>query len=89
MCKIRSLKKLVIGNNDIKSIPTCIQSLNNLSYLDLSLNFINNLPEEIQQLKKLKLLDLRVNPIKDEEQDKIFKLLPKTKMLISPNCNCQ
>lgn len=63
--KIKSLKVLVLHDNDITEIPTEIGELVNLEKLVLSRNKIEVVPDEIGKLTKLENLSLKANKIKE------------------------
>ena len=50
-------------NNQLVSLPTSIQKLNQLQGLDLSGNKLTELPSAIGDLKKLRRLDVSGNPL--------------------------
>ena len=49
--------------NQLVSLPTSIQKLNQLESLDLSDNKLTELPSEISDLKELRSLDVSGNPL--------------------------
>jgi len=83
-----NLKKLYIDQNEITAIPFDINKLQNLEVLDMWSNDLYVVPESISELKKLRFFDLRVIQMSHDEQDRIIKLLPNTKVYFSNTCNC-
>ena len=83
------LMKFTANNNLIVSLPKEIEHLKKLKYIDIWGNDIGSLPYEIQKLKdNLIELDMRVILMSKEENKKIKKLLPNTKIRFSKSCNC-
>ena len=78
--KLTNLKKLYLSDNQLESLPDSIGNLTNLNSLDLSDNKLTSLPNSIGNLKELNRLHLGKNPMSDEEQERIKKLLPNTKI---------
>lgn len=58
-----SLKRLILGKNNLWEIPSEISQLKNLQYLLLNDNKIEYVPAEICELENLKMLDLSRNQI--------------------------
>lgn len=83
-----NLKRLYIDQNEITAIPHDINKLINLELLDMWSNDLYIVPESISELTKLKIFDLRVIQMSNEEQERIHKLLPNTKVHFSNSCNC-
>ena len=52
-----------MSNNQLVSLPTSIQKLNQLEELNLNGNKLTELPSEIGDLKKLWWLDVSGNPL--------------------------
>lgn len=78
---LKLLNTLIWAENCISNIPSSIEKLKSLQILVLSHNQLSSLPEEIKELKdNLEELDLRDNPIPVEEQERIKKWLPNTKI---------
>lgn len=65
--KLKKLKRLILGNNQILEIKESLSELQNLTHLDLSNNKIKYLPSTIANLPNLEYLYLEGNP---------FDLLP-------------
>lgn len=86
--KLKKLKKISAGRNEIIAIPAQIGELENLEILDLWDNNLSEFPDEMGKLKKLRWMDLRAILIEDDVQERIQKMLPKTKIHFSPSCNC-
>lgn len=83
-----NLKKLVASRNSLQALPKRIGDLQHLEILDLWENNLSVFPEEMRKLKKLRWMDLRVILLNDEDQERIRKLLPDTKIFFSPSCKC-
>ena len=83
-----NLKKLYIDQNEITAIPHDINKLQKLEVLDMWSNDLYIVPESISQLAKLKVFDLRVIQMSKDEQERIIKLLPNTKVHFSNTCDC-
>jgi hypothetical protein len=47
------------------------------------------LPDEMGQLRKLSFLELRGILFSDEQQQQFHDMLPETKIMMSPSCNCK
>ena len=62
--ELKNLKKLILRNNKIKTIPSDIENLKRLETLDLSGNNISNFYAKICTLKNLKILNLNNNLVK-------------------------
>ena len=77
---LKSLTSLDLGYNKLVSIRKSIGNLSSLKCLDLGYNQLTNLPKSIKKLQKLETLILWENNISKEEQDKIRKWLPNTKI---------
>lgn len=86
--ELKNLKKLIASRNSLHALPKRIGDLENLEVLDLWENDLSVFPEEMNKLKKLRWLDLRVILLNDEDQERIRKLLPNTKIFFSPSCKC-
>lgn len=63
--KCKRLETFLLANNKIKSLPSWICHLEDLSTLDLSKNKLDTLPECFSNLKSLKRLNMDSNQIKD------------------------
>jgi leucine-rich repeat protein SHOC2 len=59
----KSLVKLTISGNQLKSVPECIRGLSNLKELNLSGNRIDSVPSWLNTLTALESLDLSRNAI--------------------------
>jgi Leucine-rich repeat (LRR) protein len=86
---LTNLVYLGLNRNRIEELPATIGNLENLEVLELWDNELYNIPDEISQLKKLKVLELRGILFSDEEGARIDSLLPNTKVMMSPTCNCK
>ena len=73
--KKKGREKIVLPRRLIQKIPSTINHLENIIYLDLSYNYIQILPEETMQLP-LQVLKISANPLK--ELPKNFPKLGKT-----------
>lgn len=80
---------LDINQNELTMLPPQIGKLKKLQYLDLWGNDISIFPEELKDIAdNLKVVDFRVILININEQQRIIKLLPKTKIYFDPPCHC-
>lgn len=87
---LANLRILEVNQNDLYLIPPQLGKLQKLEVLDLWDNNISRFPEELKQLSdNLKVLDLRSILINFENQERLRKMLPKTKIYMSPPCKCQ
>lgn len=84
-----NLKYFYLGKNELSYLPQQIGQLQNLEILYLWDNNVSSLPDAIQNLTKLRELEMRAILISDEEQQRIWELLPHTKIFFSPSCNCK
>jgi Leucine-rich repeat (LRR) protein len=84
-----NLVYLGLNRNIIAELPLSIGNLENLEVLELWDNELYSIPDEIGNLKKLKMLELRGILFSDEEGARIDSLLPNTKVMMSPTCNCK
>jgi Leucine-rich repeat (LRR) protein len=80
---------LGLNRNKIEELPVSIGNLENLEVLELWDNELYTIPDEIGNLKKLKILELRGILFSNEEGARIDSLLPNTKVMMSPTCNCK
>jgi Leucine-rich repeat (LRR) protein len=86
---LTNLVILDINQNELTMLPPQIGKLKKLQYLDLWGNDIGIFPEELKDISdNLKVVDLRVILININEQQRIIKLLPKTKIYFDPPCKC-
>lgn len=60
--KLKKLKYLFLGNNQLVSIPKQITELTDLTILSIANNNITELPKDIVKLKKLEKLYIFNNP---------------------------
>ena len=87
--QLKKLETLSAARNDIQTLPPEIGELQNLRYLNLWDCDLQTIPDELGQLTELKELELRSILFTDEERARIKKLLPNTKIYLSPSCQCQ
>lgn len=78
--KLENLKTLSLAGNKIHSLPPEIGELHNLQKLNLARNEITEMPETLASLSNLKTLNLKNNNLSKDEQARIKKMLPKTKI---------
>ena len=76
--KLRNLRVLKAGNNDMTGDPTEVGQLQKLEILDLSNNQLTGLPNELGNLKNLKTLNLSGNDYAEQDLEAI-------KQGLSPN----
>ncbi len=86
---LTALTFLGLNRNKIEELPVSIGKLQNLEVLELWDNELYKIPDEISNLKNLKMLELRGILFSEEEAARIDSLLPDTKVMISPPCNCK
>ncbi len=86
--KLKNLKRISAGRNELLAIPHTIGELTNLQVLDLWNNQIGSFPDELNKLKKLRSMDLRVIEIDDNTQKHIQEMLPRVIIHFSPSCHC-
>ncbi|MFX1315006.1 MAG: hypothetical protein ACFE9T_04025, partial [Promethearchaeota archaeon] len=63
ICFLRSLKELILRDQNIRQIPKAIGKLESLKKLDLMRNRIKYVPETVKQLDSLEYLDISENNI--------------------------
>lgn len=86
---LTKLTYLGLNRNRIVALPSTIGDMEDLEVLEMWDNELYRMPEEISKLKKLKMLELRGILFSDEEGMRIDSLLPNTRVMMSPTCNCQ
>ena len=87
--ELQNLVILEINNNELVMLPPQIGKLKKLKYLDLWNNSISTFPEELKDISEtLKVMDIRVILINYDAQDRLRKLLPKTKIYMDAPCHC-
>ena len=86
---LTNLVYLGLNRNVIEELPPSIGNLENLEVLELWDNELNGFPDEMAKLKKLKMLEIRGILFSDEDGARIDSLLPNTKVMMSPTCNCK
>lgn len=87
--KLKNLVYLELNRNVIESLPPEIGYLINLEELQLWDNELSDIPDEIKNCSSLKTVELRGILFTEDEQRRIQELLPFTKILFSPACNCK
>lgn len=87
--KLSNLTHLNLNRNKIVALPSTIGNLSNLELLELWDNELSGIPDEISKLQKLKALELRGILFSEDEAARIDSLLPNTKIMMSPTCNCK
>ena len=74
-------------NNQLASLPTSMQKLNQLEKLDLSGNRLTERPSEIGDLKELRWLDVSGNPLSMDAIDVLeMKKMGMTRSVIRGRC---
>jgi len=88
--RLTKLKTLKIFRNEIPELPKEIGNMKNLNQLVIWDNPLTNLPDEIGKLKnQIKQLNLSLTLIRDKNViEKIFNLLPDTKIEFPSPCDC-
>ena len=77
---LSQLKVLNLSYNNLTSLPESIGQLSNLKVLYLHGNSLTNIPDSIGNLSQLNYLYLDNNNLSEQEQQKIKRLLPNTKI---------
>jgi Leucine-rich repeat (LRR) protein len=86
---LEHLNYLIMRHNDIGYIPQSLCSMVSLKVLDLSSTYLNDIPECIETLATtLEVLNIRYLQMTKGEMQKIFDLLPATKIYYSAGCRC-
>ncbi|HAM88782.1 MAG: Leucine-rich repeat-containing protein 40 [Candidatus Falkowbacteria bacterium GW2011_GWC2_38_22] len=80
--KLKNLKVLKAGNNQMTGVPAEIGQLNNLEILDLSNNQLTGLPNELANLKNLKTLNLSGNQYSEQDLNIIRNSLPNVNYIL-------
>lgn len=83
-----NLKFVDFSRNEIHVLPYSFGMLLQLEYADFWDNNLDEFPASIKYLQNLRYLDLRNILISKEKQDNLKLLLPNTKIMFSPPCNC-
>ena len=86
--KLENVYYLGLNKNLIENLPHEIGRMKSLQVLEMWDNELQAVPEEIKDLRNLQVLELRGILFSDEEQSQIESLLPDTKVMFSPSCNC-
>lgn len=87
--RLTQLQRLSLNRNPVAYLPSSIQALKHLQYLDLWSTLITELPVEMEVLDtSLKTIDLRVIQMREDEQERMRRLLPHVEILFSPSCGC-
>ena len=86
---MKSLRKLSLNRNTISELPESIGDMTSLEILELWDNEISELPSSIRNLKHLKILEMRGILFSEEQQQEFRELLPETRVMMSPSCNCK
>ena len=88
--RLTKLKILKIFRNEIPELPKEIGDMKHLEQLIIWDNPLTNLPDEIGKLKtQIKQLNLSLTLIRDKNViEKIFNLLPDTKIEFPSPCDC-
>ena len=73
---LKELREIDLSNNHIKSFPTNLAQLSQLTILELAGNEIQTIPSWITELSALKILNLKGNPISKTQIEKIRKEAP-------------
>lgn len=68
---MKGLKHIFLIGNDITTLPSVMEQMEQLEELYLNQNRMTDLPEWIGKLKNLKELSIKGNPISDEKKAKI------------------
>lgn len=88
LCKMENVKTVLLHMNEISYLPNCIGEMKGLESLDLFKNPIRKFPDELAQLQNLETLELRSIKFSPDFQEKWIRLLPNTKIMFDPPCDC-
>ena len=86
--ELSSLEFLDLADNMIDSIPDEIVHLEQLNTLSMWDNPIAYYSPALSKLPRLKILDLLHNTMSKETQGRLYRDLPKCKLIVSPPCAC-
>ncbi len=86
--KLENVYYLGLNQNLIENLPHEMGQMKNLQVLEMWDNELQAIPEEMKNLHNLQVLELRGILFSNDEQTQIETLLPDTKVLFSPSCNC-
>ena len=86
--KLENVYYLGLNQNLIENLPHEMGQMKNLQVLEMWDNELEAIPEEMKNLHNLQVLELRGILFSNDEQTQIELLLPDTKVLFSPSCNC-
>jgi len=86
--KLENVYYLGLNQNLIENLPHEMGQMKNLQVLEMWDNELEAIPEEMKNLHNLQVLELRGILFSSDEQTQIEMLLPDTKVLFSPSCNC-
>ena len=78
--KLENLKTLSLARNQISTLPPEIGELRNLQKLNLANNQIKEVPDTFASLSNLKTLNMKNNQLSKDQQAKLKKMLPNTKI---------
>lgn len=82
------LRYVDFSRNEISVLPYSFGMLLMLEYADFWDNNLDEFPSSMKYLQNLRYLDLRNILISKEKQENLRNLLPNTKIMFSPPCNC-
>jgi len=88
LTKLTCLKRIYIDQNEITAIPHDINKLVHLELLDMWSNDVYIVPDSLSELDNLTFFYLSVIQMSTDDQERINKLLPNTKVYFSNTCNC-
>lgn len=88
LCRLTKLNTLLLHMNEISYLPQCVEQMVGLKTLDLFKNPIRKLPDELASLQSLETLEMRSIKFSPEFQEKWIGLLPNTKIMFDPPCDC-
>ena len=86
--KLENVYYLGLNQNLIENLPHEMGQMKNLQVLEMWDNELQAIPEEMKNLHNLQVLELRGILFSNDEQTQIETLLPDTKVMFSPSCNC-
>jgi Leucine-rich repeat (LRR) protein len=86
--KLENVYYLGLNRNLIENLPHEMGLMKNLQVLEMWDNELEAIPEEMKNLHNLQVLELRGILFSNDEQTQIETLLPDTRVMFSPSCNC-
>lgn len=89
ICQLTSIETLILNRNDnVSSIPSCIEYCQKLKFVDLWGTAVTSLPEEMTRITTLEKIDFSDVQINKQGQERLKAMFPNVKLVLSPPCNC-